>query len=357
MTTVDQPIRILLFGPLPIAGDHVGGAKAAFVQMVSDIEDLDWVETDVVNLSRALKSAGRIRRVYLNLQGLFKTVVNTLLRGHASDVWALNVSPVGSFTLLPIMATLATLYRKPLIVRMFGGSFHDDYSSLNKLQRSLYKQAFRSCNLVTMETRKLMNDLSDFQNLQWLPNTRNNQLPLIVKSDCKKFIFLSQIRKEKGVREIIRAMSLVASDVSVDFYGSIFDRELVGSIEQTPGLAYCGELPPEQVYQALSQYDALLLPTYWQGEGLPGVIVEAFQSGIPVIASDWRQIPELVEHGYNGLLVKSEDDKSLAEAIDALAGSSEFYAQLCANAGTSGEQYRSKPWNEKFCAWCARAQY
>ena len=30
-------ISLLLLGPLPIPGDHLGGAKAAFVQMTEDL--------------------------------------------------------------------------------------------------------------------------------------------------------------------------------------------------------------------------------------------------------------------------------------------------------------------------------
>jgi glycosyltransferase involved in cell wall biosynthesis len=51
------------------------------------------------------------------------------------------------------------------------------------------------------------------------------------------------------------------------------------------------------------------------GEGMPMVIMEALQEGIPVIASRTGGIPEVIRDGSNGLLVTPGDEAALARAL------------------------------------------
>jgi len=50
-------------------------------------------------------------------------------------------------------------------------------------------------------------------------------------------------------------------------------------------------------------------------EASPIVLREAFASGRPVIATSVGDIPEIIEHRQNGLLIEPGDSKALAAAI------------------------------------------
>ncbi len=50
-------------------------------------------------------------------------------------------------------------------------------------------------------------------------------------------------------------------------------------------------------------------------EGIPVSIMEAFASGLPVIATELSGIPELVQSGKTGYLVPPEDAEALAAQL------------------------------------------
>ena len=43
--------------------------------------------------------------------------------------------------------------------------------------------------------------------------------------------------------------------------------------------------------------------------------IDAFNSGLPIIATDWLYNKDLIKDGYNGLLVPIKDPESLSNAI------------------------------------------
>lgn len=60
---------------------------------------------------------------------------------------------------------------------------------------------------------------------------------------------------------------------------------------------------------------AWMLASSSRREGCPNVILEAMASGLPVAATGVGGVPELVEHGRTGTLVRPGDHRDLAEAI------------------------------------------
>ena len=49
-----------------------------------------------------------------------------------------------------------------------------------------------------------------------------------------------------------------------------------------------------------NQPDALLFPTKWKPEGIPGTIIDALSAGVPVIAAKWQYYDEMLEDGITG---------------------------------------------------------
>jgi glycosyltransferase involved in cell wall biosynthesis len=100
---------------------------------------------------------------------------------------------------------------------------------------------------------------------------------------------------------------------------------------------------PYPYYEAM---DVLAVPSVGE-EGIGLVILEAFQHGVPVVASLTGGIPELVKDGVNGILVPPGDAEKLATALERLQFEPDLCRQLGAGARASIDQRFSR---ELYCS-------
>ena len=77
-----------------------------------------------------------------------------------------------------------------------------------------------------------------------------------------------------------------------------------------------GTLSPPEVAQLLADADIACMPS--SQEGMPGAVMEAMASGLPVVGTRVNGIAELVRDGETGLLVAAQDPAALAGALAVL---------------------------------------
>lgn len=347
-----RKVSVLLMGPLPIADDHLGGTKVSFQQMVNDLKNADALRLDIVNLSRPLRSAGWFGQKFHNFRAFLTTISKIVARGGENDVWAINISPNGAFVLGPIVFWLSRLRHKPLIVRLFGGSLDEDLASTSAINRWVFRRTIGRCEFLLLQTQSLVKQFESLGNVKWFPTTRDFSVPPRTRLTCRKLVFLSQIRKEKGLLTAIEAARQLPESCTFDVFGSAVDQELVNLMSEVDYVRYHGEAKPEDVPEILNQHDVLIFPTMWPGEGLPGVIIEAFQCGLPVIATRWKQIPEIVNDGTNGILIEPNSPQQLLDAIRIITTDDHLYQKLAIGARLTGDQYKSRLWHSRFADWC-----
>jgi glycosyltransferase involved in cell wall biosynthesis len=95
----------------------------------------------------------------------------------------------------------------------------------------------------------------------------------------------------------------------------------------------------QESYATLSEYSCMLFPTYWQGEGFPGVIIDAYIAGLPVIATGWNMNKEVVEVGKTGLIVPIQDAKALALAMLKMMQNPELVKKMSENSSGKAKNY------------------
>jgi glycosyltransferase involved in cell wall biosynthesis len=135
------------------------------------------------------------------------------------------------------------------------------------------------------------------------------------------FLFLGRLSREKGLGTLLTVWSrsrdlrkrlVVAGDGP--------ERALLRAA--APTVDYRGTLPGAEIPSLLSRARALLLPSL-SFEGAPRVVLEAYASGVPVLASRLGGLPELIEDGNSGVLVRPADVAAWAAALERLTEDAE----------------------------------
>ena len=338
-------VRILLAGPLP---PPLGGTTVLFERLVRRLGEREDVSVEVVD-------TGRVRgRGLVGVARFFRLIVDVVRQARGQDVVTLHVSTSGLHAIGPPVALAARVRSTPLVVRKFGGT---DFFEYSPLRRCLILWTLRRADLYLAETRDLVERArsAGLTNAAWYANSRPMPELPVEHSDgrgCRRFVFLGQVHGGKGVRELVEAGERLPEGVTVDIYGPLGFDVQESELSGRERVTYRGPVDSDDVHGVLSKYDALVLPSYHHGEGYPGVILEAYAAGLPVVSTRWRAIPELVDDGITGLLVEPRDAGSLRGAMLSLVEDEELYARLCEGVRARRHEFSDEIWSQRFVEYC-----
>jgi len=244
---------------------------------------------------------------------LFYILWQLLLNIRHYDLIMINVSQGGIRILFPIVWVFSKMTGKKMALRAFGGHLNETIKqSFHK--RLLYYMLSRA-NVIFVESKLLVSTIKKInRNTYWFPNCRKQPefTPDLKKKYNHRFVFISHVKRSKGIMEILDVFDDLPDIFSVEIYGPVMENE-AGLIRNDK--RYKGVLEADGVSRVLQDCDVLLLPTYYEGEGYPGIILEAYAYAVPCIATRWLQIPEIVEDGKTGILIEPKDKEALKTAI------------------------------------------
>lgn len=133
--------------------------------------------------------------------------------------------------------------------------------------------------------------------------------------------FIGTLAPHKGCDILIRAFRMLPQDMEAELkvYGNLerfrpFVQHLRNLAEGDPRISFPGPFQREEVGRVLSGLDVLVVPSRWY-ENQPGVILEAFAAGMPVVATGLGGMSEFVRHEENGLLFELDDPADLARQL------------------------------------------
>lgn len=147
----------------------------------------------------------------------------------------------------------------------------------------------------------------------------------------------SRVMKEKGIEDAVYAVRTVNEHFgrtvyTLDIYGQVdsVQTEWFNELKSTfPSyIKYGGIVPFDKSVEVLKNYFALLFPTYYEGEGFAGTLIDALAAGVPVIASDWKYNNEVVKDGINGGLVEPKNIERLTKYLIKIANNPEPWLNM-----------------------------
>jgi glycogen synthase len=142
---------------------------------------------------------------------------------------------------------------------------------------------------------------------------------------------VARLVERKGLGELIRAFALLERGrYQLEIVGKGPDERILRDLAAQLGLAdevrFAGSLDRAGVARRYREADLFTLPS--SAEAFGNVFAEALASGLPIVGSNVGGIPELVEHGVNGLLVTPGIPQTLAQAIRYLAEDPELREEM-----------------------------
>lgn len=340
-------MNILLIGALP---PPVGGTTVLFKQLVDDLRTSDDICIRVIDVSRPT-----VAGLYNALHALRCLA---LLCWHLpwASVLTFHTSLNGAITFGPLVHIASRLFRRKWIFRGFGGDIDTWHRSSVGLRKRLFDLTVLRADVLLLERKASVEyfQTQSATSVQWYPNSRRRSgMPRCTAQNrsARRFVFVGHVKPAKGINEIIQAaQSLARNGLVVDVYGPLQDGVDSTWFAHSP-VTYRGPLAAHDVIPKLTEYEVLLMPSYALIEGYPGVILEAYCAGIPVIATRWGGIPEIVD-SESGILVEPHDVTGLANAMRNLIESDQLLGKLSSGARSKAAEFDADRWTQYFVNLC-----
>lgn len=143
------------------------------------------------------------------------------------------------------------------------------------------------------------------------------------------FLYVGRLAEEKGIPALLDAAGLEPGLVRVAGAGPL--APVVRRAASAGYVDYLGELDHDSVVQEMRRAWALVVPSIWF-EGFPLVVLEAYATATPVIASGIGSLAEIVQDGVTGLLAEPGDPGALASRLQWARDHPEEMRQMGSNA-------------------------
>lgn len=144
----------------------------------------------------------------------------------------------------------------------------------------------------------------------------------------------------KGHQDLLAAISLSKTDTKFLLVGDGPLREKIQKLTIDLGLSTKVEFlgVHARVIDVMLNCQFGVLPSHT--EGLPNFILEAYSIGLPIIATNVGGVSEVVQDGFNGLLVEAKSPQELAQAMSLMSQDSMLRQKLSNHAVLSINNYR-----------------
>lgn len=225
-------------------------------------------------------------------------------------------------------------------------------------EKIFLKRLLKKFDHIYVETTNMKKRLEEqgFTNIYLMPNCKtiqivkeSNLMPLEAKP--YRLCTFSRVMQEKGIEDAVQAVEAI----NKKYNEIIFRLDIYGEIEQgyeerfqeirkdfPEYIQYCGNVNFDQSTSVLRNYYALLFPTHFYTEGIPGTIIDAFASGTPVIAARWENFHDMIEHGKDGFGYQFDDHTALTDTLEMLLQDPQDHSEMRRSCIKKAQKYTSE---------------
>lgn len=310
-------------------------SPGGMTSVVRTLQDAGLFHAFHVKYLATYEGAGLARQLRVVLKALGQ-LLGGLLTGQVSLVHAHSASR-GSFWRKSILCAVADLFGVAYVFHVHSGEFPVFYrvecGAIAKwwVRRTLRKAAAVIC--LTESWCAHFAAIEPAARLVVIGNPVDVPAGLPTMSDLAvNVLFLGRLREKKGVFDLVASLPEILKhcpQLRFILAGDEGEAKVRASAAAL-GVAEAVELPGwvdgDQKNTLLAKADIFVLPSYF--EGLPVGLLEAMAIGIPIVTTPVGGIPDLIEDGVTGLLVKPGDSAALAASLIRLGTDSKLRQSL-----------------------------
>lgn len=280
----------------------------------------------------------------------FSLFFNTLKMNATCENVCILPADNGFKVCVPLLNFTNFFFRRTLYYVVVGGFLP---ALLRRKPR--YLKMLKKYRAFFPETENLKRDMEEvgLEHVHVLYNLKrlNTLSPDDVKVNQDKNVKVctfARITKAKGIAYAVEAVKLAneklgGNFIHLDMYGicspsyqETFDDLLSNNSDFA---TYGGVVDFNKTTEVLKDYFAMLFPTYFHGEGFPGTVIDAYNAALPMIATCWNYNADVIEDGFNGILVPIKDAEAMCDALLKLYNDRELAYKIAMNNLKSAEKY------------------
>jgi glycosyltransferase involved in cell wall biosynthesis len=176
--------------------------------------------------------------------------------------------------------------------------------------------------------------------------------PAPVTENRQTITFAGRLDYMKGVHILLEGFKQLRDEmknVQLTIIGDGPDREKLQNCAREKGISdavnFCGEA--EEIVPYLQQSAVFVLPSF--SEGLSNVLLEAMACGLPVVATRVGGTIDLVQDGFNGILIEPDNAGQLYQAMKKILQDKDLAKALGVQARkTAAEKFSLKSVTEQY---------
>lgn len=235
----------------------------------------------------------------------------------------------GLLIIAPLLSMLNVLWKRKLHYIVIGGWLPqsiDRYPFLNHVLKKFSCIYVETQGVQTCLNAKGLKNVKILKNCKKLKIVDEKELVYYTEPPYKICVF-SRVMKEKGIEDAIEVVKTINEKYNkeiycLDIYGQV-DREQESWFDEIKKefpsyVNYCGVVPYDKTSDILKAYFLLLFPTRFYTEGVPGTVIDAYAAGVPVIASEWENISDVIDNGNTGLSYRFMDTNDMQNKLEAI---------------------------------------
>ena len=308
-----EKIKVLMIGPARSVNGGISGVVNNYYSAGLNKQiDLTYIGT--------MEDGSKIRKLLVAVKALMKyvTVVSKC------DIVHVNMASDVSIYRKMIFIQIASLCKKKIIIHQHGGHIEEFYyKKCNDSQRKRIQKILNKAHkmlVIAPYLKDIFADIINEEKIVVFPDAI--KIPETCEKDYskQKILFLGRLCKEKGIGELIDAVSeLRKSYPELQLYlgGSWVDEELKEKADShSDWICQLGWIDKEKKEKYLKECNIFALPSYFEGQSV--ALLEGMVYGCACVASDVGGIPQMLIHEETGLLVPVKDVKGIQDAIGEL---------------------------------------